>query len=229
MTLRPASATWSSAVTPAVLLTVRRGVSGGGAPAIASSTSSERRRVVIGLGRDRGIGLAKERSLGFRPRPPRPRRRRRTREGAAPPLFRLAPRTAESAASSLLPLATREGRIGPERRRKSLEPRLVALDEFGLELDEATDDPLAGHDVDLVEAQLDTRRAVAQQALAPELTDGHDLDQRGVAGQFHDERARVRGRPVRRSGCPVGRSFQLLASDRAAGALCAGSATSRTR
>ena len=68
------------------------------------------------------------------------------------------------AASSLLPARRRQRRIRGEHLGQAGEPRLVALDQLGLELDEAVDDARAGDDVDLVEAQLDARVAVADDA-----------------------------------------------------------------
>ena len=89
------------------------------------------------------------------------------------------------------------------------QPALVALDELCLELDEPIDDPRADDDVDLVEAQLDPRVAVAQDPLAAKLADRHELDQRRVAGQLQDQRPGVRRGPLdaaRRSDRPVPRA-----------------------
>ena len=208
MTLRPASATWSSA---------------------RDARASCRRRAAARPRRS-GVGsMAREAarpggSAAWRPRSAPTARRRTSARPASPsrPLGR-APSTA---ASGRLELArSRCGRRhrlsrlerGAERRRAS---RLVALWQLGLELDEAVDDPAAGHDIDLVEAQLDPASARRLElALAAQLADGHELDERRVAGVLEDERPGVGGRPVDGGGDAIGRTLELLAADGAAGAV----------
>ncbi len=48
-------------------------------------------------------------------------------------------------------------------------------------------------------------------AFAPELADGHELDQRRVAALLEDQRSGIRGRPVARTRGPIGRALELLA------------------
>ncbi len=112
-------------------------------------------------------------------------------------------------------------RAAPER----LEFLLVALLQFGLELDEPVDDPAAAHDVDLVEAQLDPALARLELPLAAELADGHDLDERRVAGMLEDERARVGRRPIDGGSHAIGWPLQLLAAHRATRVRRSGPAT----
>ena len=92
--------------------------------------------------------------------------------------------------------------LDPRRRPRpgSVRPLLGARDQLRLELHEPVDDAARDDDVDLVEAQLDPRVAVADDALAAQLADGHELDERRVAGLLEDERAGVRRGPVERAG-----------------------------
>ena len=265
MTLRPASAMWSSEVTPGVLPTTRR--RSAGTPSSMSSliTSDE-----LGMtSRCSGAGA------GPRSRWPDPRllfdgassgvgrrQSRRPRRGvafasadgadAADALDALDPdrpfRTRVAAGShgrrlagrclglgrgvparpgldrghrrlELAPGRGRQRRVRGEHLGQHREPLLGALDQLGLELDEAVDDARPGDDVDLVEAQLHSRIAVAHDPLAPELPDGHQLDERRVARQLEHERARVRGRPFDGARRPIRRSLELLAAHGAAGTL----------
>ena len=96
------------------------------------------------------------------------------------------------------------------------QPFLIALHQLGLELDEAIDDPRAGHDVDLVEAQLHPGLAVAHDPLAAQLADGDELDQRRVPGQLQDQRTGIRRRPLERSRRPIRGSLELLPTNGAA-------------
>ena len=213
MTLRPASATWSSPVTPGGLADDRRGASADGAPAIDSSTASE----VDGrwsAGTDAALAVA------VSPSPSAPASRSSSRAASPsmassasssasserlfddepPPCLVLAPWTAARAASSLLPFADLERRIAAEGRRETHQSRLVALDQLGLELDEPADDPPLA--TTSTSSRLSSTRVepVPQLPLAPELPDRDDLDERSVAGELQHERSRVRCRPVRRSG-----------------------------
>ena len=184
-TLRPASATWSSARTPGVLPTTRRGA----ASASRACGGRPLRSAASGAGSAPGVGSRSGSSPGSAPPAVRPRRRspgsgaarRRVAAGlSAGPSGRLDVRLASSArnAAARLPrlpgrrldrrqrrleLRTRRRRRGPGRRRGSassaLERGLVALDQLDLELDEPLDDPAPGDDIDLVEAQLDDRVA----------------------------------------------------------------------
>ena len=128
-------------------------------------------------------------------------------------------RTAAIAASSLLPVAGASAGSAAKTLGQHREPLLGALDQLGLELDEAVDDARPGDHVDLVEAQLDPRVAVAHDPLAAQLADRDELDERRVAGQLEHQRPRVRGRPFERARRPIRRSLELLAAHGAAGAL----------
>ncbi len=119
----------------------------------------------------------------------------------------------------LAAVGRRQRRIGAEHRGQPGQPLLGALDELCLELHEPVDHARSRHDIDLVEAQLDPRAPFADDPLAPELADGHQLEQRGVAGELEHERPGIRGRPVQWSGRPVGRPLELLATHRSAGSL----------
>ena len=260
MTLRPASAMWSSEVTPGVLPTTRR--RSAGTPSSMSSliTSDELGMTSRcsaagqGLGRGgpirgplrwslvgravtsrgglggRGLRLRRcrrcARRPGSGPTVPDPRRtgshgRRLTRRclglgrgvPARPGLDRGHRRL------ELAPGRGRQRRVRGEHLGQHREPLLGALDQLGLQLDEAVDDARPGDDVDLVEAQLHSRIAVAHDPLAPELPDGHQLDERRVARQLEHERARVRGRPFDGARRPIGRSLELLPAHGAAGTL----------
>ncbi len=105
-----------------------------------------------------------------------------------------------------------ESRIGAKERGELLEPGVVAVGELDLELDEAVDDPATRHDIDLVQAQLGGRVVALEAALAAELADRDELDERGVTAQLEHERAGGRGGPVARLGRPVGRTLELLAA-----------------
>ena len=108
-------------------------------------------------------------------------------------------------------LGRQEVALALERGGEVEQPALVAADELRLELDPAVDDPASGHDVDLVQAQLDRRRVVAQESPAAELADRDDLDQRRIAAHLEDDRARIGGGPFARPGGPVGPALELLA------------------
>ena len=78
------------------------------------------------------------------------------------------------------------------------------------------DDPPAGDDVDLVEAQLGGRVDRLEPPLAAQLADRDELDERRVAAQLEDQRTGGRRRPAMRLGGPVGRSLELLAAGQGA-------------
>ena len=159
--------------------------------------------VVVGASRRascrrRGGG---RRRLAAARRPLGPATGRSGASGSSP----VAPSTAASAASSLLVIARCRRRLGIERGAERLELVLVALLQLGLELDEAVDDAAAAHDIDLVEAELDAAPGRLEQALATQLANGHELDERRVAGMLEHQRSGVRRRPVdrrRRRGRP---------------------------
>ena len=98
-----------------------------------------------------------------------------------------------------------------DRRAERGQLGLIALGQLGLELDEPLDDAATLDDIDLVEAQLDTRRGRPQLALAAELADRDALDERRVAGVLDDERPGIGCRPVDRRGDAIRRPLELFA------------------
>ena len=110
------------------------------------------------------------------------------------------PRPSAAIAASSLHRDRAQAHLVRQGGRERSEGRLVALDQLGLELDEATDDAPAGDDIDLVQAQVDAG-ALALQGRGPaQLADRDDLDERAVAGVLQDQGPGVGGRPVHGRG-----------------------------
>ena len=204
MTLRPASAMWSSGVHAGRLaddeMRVRRG---------ASSTASLTTSDVDGVARCSGWHGACPRSSvslgwGASPSPGAVRCHAGPATGTASPAVAdrrpSCGRDFEAPGLQLAAAGRGESLVGREDLGQDRQALLGALDQLGFELDEAVDDSRARHDIDLVEAQFDPRIAVADDALAAQLADGDELDERRVAGQLEDERPRIRRRPFERTG-----------------------------
>ena len=127
--------------------------------------------------------------------------------------------TAASAASSLLPVAGASAGSAANTSASTASRSSAPLTSSASSSTKRSTTRDRGDDVDLVEAQLHPRVAVAHDPLAPELADGHELDERRVAGQLEHERARVGGRPFDGARGPIGRSLELLPAHGAAGAF----------
>ena len=126
----------------------------------------------LGHGRDRGRG--------------RSRGRRRRSGGGRGSAFARAVDRGESGLE-LARARTPQPGLRFDRGAERGQLGLLALGQLGLELDEPLDDAATLDHIDLVEAQLDTRRGRAQLALAAELADRDALDEWRVAGVLDDE------------------------------------------
>ena len=232
MTLRPASATWSSAVTPGVLPTTRR-VSTGAASSAASSMTSEEVGVTT---TGSGTAACGRRLLGSSRVEARSRRRadRRVGVSAASACWAWRPsraldaihrlrvivpcrppeRTAASAASSLLPLAGASAGSAAKMSASATSRSSAPLTSSASSSTNRSTTRERDDDIDLVEAQLDPRVAVAHDALAAQLADRDELE-RGAspASSSTSDRASDAGHSsgpaVRSAG-----SLELLAADR---------------
>ena len=184
MTLRPASATWSSAVTPGRLADDESGVGDRPASSTGSRMTSEvdgTTRVLRRPGRD-WRGTVDPPSS----RPDRPRARSRACcpvSGASP--GSPAKTSARLARPSSAPLTSS---ASSSTKRSTTRP--------------------SRDDVDLVEAQLDARVGGLDDALPAQLPDRHELDERRVTGQLEDERTGIGCRPVDRALRAVGRRLR---------------------
>ncbi len=232
MTLRPASATWSSAVTPGGLADDRRGGVGGR----RASRSTRRRRPTSMDDVGRGRRWA---------RLPRARHRSSAapssssaavafcgelrvlvgvvgpaRSSDAPPSFVLARLHRGERRLELAAVRDAAGPVGGEGRRRA--PTSRSSSPFVSSASSSTNrSTTRAAATTSTSSRLSSTRvdAVAQLALAAQLADRHELDQRRVAGVLEHQRPGVRGRPVDGPRGPVGRALELLAADGAAGAL----------
>ena len=176
-----------------------------------------------------GLGAARPRLGASARRRPGPvgsadGRRRSARPSRGSPSVVRVPlrRAAWSARSSFEPARRGQAVVPVEERLERGEVGDRPALELELELEEPLDDASAGHDVDLVEAQLDGAcRPSAARGPADAGTGGRDeLDQRRVAAQLEDQRARRGRRPADDVRGPVGRALELLAPvERAVAAL----------
>ena len=194
MTLRPASATVSSASTP-------RGL----------ARDETRLRLVGRLRRVVRLACPSRGPLA------RARRRLGSAIGAVRRPVEGGECDLELARAGPLEAALRFDRLA-ERR----EVGAIALHQLGLELDEPVNDASAGDHVDFVETQLHARGRGTELPDAAKLADRHALDERCVASVLEDERPRVGRRPIARRRDTVRRPFELLARQGAAGPVDVG-------
>ena len=106
--------------------------------------------------------------------------------------------------------------------RKRLERRFGSTLEFDLELFEMVERPFVTLDRDFVDAQLHPSAGGLEAAHPSQLAERQQLEQRLVAAQFEDRRARLGSGPGDRRLGRVRGSFELLPSMESTAGRCVG-------